>query len=390
MKICFVAWSDFGIGGVPKVLTCLMDALSRNHDVSLYSLKNLPQSGIHGINREQIHIYCKEMNLYEKVRRSAADILVTKTPLFSSALGCRLYAAARYTSGFKKALTNHLNKHQYDVVIFGSGFEDSLLLALTKKKLLPSMRIMTWSHASYDNYFTNMGAFFSRYMKEAIKAYYHRFDEVIVLSDGDEKEFKEKHHLPARRIYNPNTMKPAGKSSLTSKTFVYVGALSRQKGTDLAVRAFRRFIETDQEWNLHIYGDGPLKGWIEEYVSSHGLSQRIILHGPNGNMVEEFPRHSILVFPSRCEGFGLVQVEAMCCGLPILAADIPICREIVGKHHAGIFFESDNPEDLCRAMREMTSSDLSTYAANGLAAAPLFNLEQTVSEWENMFNAVKS
>ena len=32
MKICFVAWSDFGIGGVPKVLTCLMDALSRNHD----------------------------------------------------------------------------------------------------------------------------------------------------------------------------------------------------------------------------------------------------------------------------------------------------------------------------------------------------------------------
>ncbi len=340
MKICFVAWSDFGIGGVPKVLTCLMDALSRNHDVSLYSLKNLPQSGINGINREQIHIYCKEMNLYEKVRRSAADILVSKTPLFSSALGCRLYAAARYTSGFKKALTKHLNKHQYDVVIFGSGFEDSLLLALTKKKLLPSMRIMTWSHASYDNYFTNMGSFFSRYMKEAIKAYYHRFDEIIVLSDGDEKEFKEKHHLPARRIYNPNTMKPAGKSSLTSKTFVYVGALSRQKGTDLAVRAFRRFIETDQEWNLHIYGDGPLKGWIEEYVSSHGLGQRIILHGPNGNMVEEFPRHSILVFPSRCEGFGLVQVEAMCCGLPILAADIPICREIVGKHHAGIKIES--------------------------------------------------
>ena len=376
MKICFVAWSDFGIGGVPRVLTCLMDALSRKHDVSLYSLKNLPQSGIQGINREQIHIYCREMNLYEKIRRSAADILVCKTPLFSSALGCRLYAAARYTSGFKKALTNHLNKHQYDVVIFGSGFEDSLLLALTKNKLLPSMRILTWSHASYDNYFTNMGSFFSRYMKEAIKAYYHRFDEIIVLSDGDEKEFREKH--------------PSRKSSLTSKTFVYVGALSHQKGTDLAVRAFHKFIETDQEWNLHIYGEGPLKGWIEEYVSSNGLHHRIILHGPCGNMEEEFPRHSILLFPSRCEGFGLVQVEAMCCGLPILAADIPICREIVGKHQAGILFESDNPEDLCRAMREMTASDLSSYAANGLAAAPLFNLEQTVSEWENMFNAVKS
>lgn len=62
----------------------------------------------------------------------------------------------------------------------------------------------------------------------------------------------------------------------------------------------------------------------------------------------------------------------------------------MGKHHAGILFESDNPEDLCRSMREMTASDLSSYAANGLAAAPLFNLEQTVSEWENMFNAVKS
>ena len=148
MKICFVAWSDFGIGGVPRVLTCLMDALSRKHDVSLYSLKNLPQSAIKGSDREQIHIYFSEMNLYQKIRRSAADVLVCKTPLFSSALGCRLYAAARYTSGFKKALTNHLNKHQYDVVIFGSGFEDSLLLALTKNKLLPSMRILPWSHAS--------------------------------------------------------------------------------------------------------------------------------------------------------------------------------------------------------------------------------------------------
>ena len=76
MKICFVAWSDFGIGGVPRVLTCLMDALSRKPDVSLYSLKNLPQSGIQGIDREQIHIYCREMNLYEKIRRSAADVLV--------------------------------------------------------------------------------------------------------------------------------------------------------------------------------------------------------------------------------------------------------------------------------------------------------------------------
>ncbi|WP_300776326.1 hypothetical protein [uncultured Akkermansia sp.] len=98
MKICFVAWSDFGIGGVPKVLTCLMDALSRNHDVSLYSLKNLPQSGINGINREQIHIYCKEMNLYEKVRRSAADILVSKTPLFSSAPGYTRPRATRQAS----------------------------------------------------------------------------------------------------------------------------------------------------------------------------------------------------------------------------------------------------------------------------------------------------
>lgn len=390
MNICFVAWSDFGIGGVPRVLTCLMNALSRNHDVSLYSLKNLPQADAYGMNREQIHICCKEMNLYEKMRRSAADILVSRTPLFSSPLGCRLYAAARYTSSFKKALADHIKEHQYDVVIFGSGFEDSLLLALVRKRLPPGTRILAWSHSSYDNYFTGMGVFFSRYMKEAVKAYYRNFDEVIVLSDRDEKDFREKHHLPARRIYNPNTMKPARVSALTSRTFVYAGALSRQKGADLAVLAFHKFTETDREWNLHIYGEGPLKGWIEEYASVHGLQHRIILHGPSGNMEEEFPRHSILVFPSRCEGFGLVQVEAMCCGLPILAADIPVCREIAGRHHAGILFESDNPEDLCRAMRDMTASDLSAYAANGLAAAPLFNLEQTVSEWENMLNAVRS
>lgn len=138
MNICFIAWEHFGVGGVSRVLTRIMNALCREHEISVYCLRRPPLENAYGLDLENIRFFHHEMNVYEKMRRSVMDRLVTRTPLFSSSAGARAYAFLRYTHSFKKRLTSHINRHQYDAVVFGSGFEDSLLLALLRPRLSPA------------------------------------------------------------------------------------------------------------------------------------------------------------------------------------------------------------------------------------------------------------
>lgn len=158
MNICFIAWERFGVGGVSRVLTRIMNALCREHEISVYCLRRPPLENAYGLDLENIRFFHHEMNVYEKMRRSVMDRLVTRTPLFSSSAGARAYAFLRYTHSFKKRLTSHINRHQYDAVVFGSGFEDSLLLALLRPRLSPRTRIISWSHAAYEDYFGFKGA----------------------------------------------------------------------------------------------------------------------------------------------------------------------------------------------------------------------------------------
>lgn len=384
MNICFIAWEQFGVGGVSRVLTRIMNALSQEHDISVYCLKQAPLINAYGLELEKIKFFHTEMNLYEKIRRTLMDKIIRKTPLCSSSWGARLYASLRYTHSFKKNLQEHINTHQYDLVIFSSGFEDSLLLALIQPNLLPSIKTAAWSHTSYEDYFTVKGPYFARYFTNAIKIFYHRFNHIVVLSDDDEQSFKREHQLLTKRIYNPNSFTPLATSDLSSKTFVFVGSLSRHKGADLLLEAFHEFVKTNNEWHLHIYGDGPLQSWMEDFIKMHHLQNLVHMHGKHARLEEEFPQHTIFLFPSRYEGFGLVQVEAMSCGLPVIASDIPICRELVASGRAGILFPAGNIHALCAAMQRMSQEDLQDYSTNAKKQAQCFSIEKISQEWHHM------
>ena len=388
MNICFIAWERFGVGGVSRVLTRIMNALCREHEISVYCLRRPPLENAYGLDLENIRFFHHEMNVYEKMRRSVMDRLVTRTPLFSSSAGARAYAFLRYTHSFKKRLTSHINRHQYDAVVFGSGFEDSLLLALLRPRLSPRTRIISWSHAAYEDYFGFKGPHFSRYFRHALKRFYHRFDQIVVLSDHDRRNFETRQHLATRRIYNPASFTAERHSALTSKTFVFAGSLSSHKGADLALEAFGEFSRNNGEWNLHVYGDGPLRPWMEEFIREHGLQSRVRLHGSHTAMEREYPIHAILLFPSRCEGFGLVQIEAMSCGLPVIAADIPICRELIRDSGAGRLFPAGDSRALCGAMHAMAGEDLAPYARKARAQEQFFTLERIIREWNGMLKEV--
>lgn len=127
------------------------------------------------------------------------------------------------------------------------------------------------------------------------------------------------------------------KYNLPDKFILYVGNVKPHKNIKNAIKAFEIFSEKCKDFYLVIVGkkEGFYKGDKEVFYILEGnksLSKRIIFTGSIGkeDLSLIYNIASLLLFPSLYEGFGLPPLEAMACGCPVVASDIPVIREIYG------------------------------------------------------------
>ncbi|MBT9372238.1 glycosyltransferase family 4 protein [Rhizobium sp. CSW-27] len=117
---------------------------------------------------------------------------------------------------------------------------------------------------------------------------------------------------------------PAGQPLL-----VATGRLVDQKDHATAVRALTQLPEV----HLAIAGDGPQDKALKTLAVSLGVQHRLHLAGPlkRADLGDLFEAATLYLFPSRWETFGLAGVEAAMAGLPVVAADLPVLREVLSK-----------------------------------------------------------
>jgi glycosyltransferase involved in cell wall biosynthesis len=90
------------------------------------------------------------------------------------------------------------------------------------------------------------------------------------------------------------------------------------------------------EITLHIFGEGSERSQIESLIHSLNLKDRITLHGPVPHPRDALSQIDLLVLPSAAEGFGLVLIEAMAAGIPLIATNVPGIRDIVFHEKNGL------------------------------------------------------
>jgi glycosyltransferase involved in cell wall biosynthesis len=128
---------------------------------------------------------------------------------------------------------------------------------------------------------------------------------------------------------------------------LFVGHLSRLKGVDILIQAITKLRSELPNIRLHIVGGGSAshfeaqakKEGVEKYVIFHGLAAHSILPA-------YYKSADICIFPSRHEGFGIVILEAMASGIPVIASDIPSFRETISNGIDGILFKSGDVDAL--------------------------------------------
>lgn len=161
---------------------------------------------------------------------------------------------------------------------------------------------------------------------------------------------------------------------------VMVGSLTRRKGADILLEAVAR-CGSRGSLSVAFVGDGPRRSSLVRQVRELGLTDRVVFAGTTSpDRVPSWIRAAdMLVLPSRAEGLGLVCVEAMMEGRPVIAADIPGPRELVRHEESGLRFPSGDSEALAASIDRL-AGDVGLRERFGSRGRELVELEGRTME----------
>lgn len=144
-----------------------------------------------------------------------------------------------------------------------------------------------------------------------------------------------------------------------ARRFVCVSRLVKFKKLDLLIDAFSRICHDFPDATLDIFGDGYLRAELQERIERRGLSSVIKLCGycvPE-TLREKILAYDVFVLPSVADSFGMVFIEAMAAGLPIIAADSGGPKEIVVHGQNGLLVKPHDVNALALAMRQFLEQE---------------------------------
>jgi glycosyltransferase involved in cell wall biosynthesis len=155
----------------------------------------------------------------------------------------------------------------------------------------------------------------------------------------------------------------------------------------MLVEAFALIAHQCHEWHIDIFGSGEDHDRLVGLIKEKGLESRIRILPPTANIYEEYQQSEFYVFSSRYEGFGLVLIEAMACGIPCVSFR---CKygpeEIITDHEDGLLARDADIHDLADKMLYMASRHEERLRMGQKARenARRYQKETIMKQWEEV------
>jgi glycosyltransferase involved in cell wall biosynthesis len=135
------------------------------------------------------------------------------------------------------------------------------------------------------------------------------------------------------------------------KVVLFLSLLSKQKGTDIALKAFNELAKNNESIKLIIAGDGEYFEEAKLLANNYKIKSRVIFTGfvHNEDTHKYYNASDIFIFPTlRLESFGIVIAEAMACGTPVIASNIGSIPEVIDNGINGVIFPTGDFMELAR------------------------------------------
>lgn len=263
--------------------------------------------------------------------------------------------------------------------------------------LLTGTPAVGWVRNSLDHTFAEQPSW-HRWLSRQV---YARLSRLVFVSQGVRQTLGRLQHLRAERtrvVYNPVDLRrvrdwgqeapPAWARALFVRpTVLAAGRLSRQKGFDVLIRAHARLVAQGVEHDLLIVGEGAGHAELLALARDLGVEGSVHLPGYVANPYPLMRRAAVFALSSRWEGFANVVVEALACGVPVVATDCPSGpAEILAGGRHGLLVPPDDPEALAGALGRVLADPVlaARLRAGGPDRAQAFAPEVTVPQWEQV------
>ncbi len=187
-------------------------------------------------------------------------------------------------------------------------------------------------------------------------------EKVIINPNGfDDKIFRP------MNVNKKEVLKKLGTDFIADKVVSFVGKFTEFKGIDILIKAAKIVSQRVNDVGFYLAGDGELRKEMEKLAKNSGLKNVTFLgHQTQENVALLYNIANLSVVPSRVEPFGLVAIEALACGTPVVATNAGGLPDFINEN-VGKLVEMDNPkalaEGIIEELKNNTKKSKGTYAA---------------------------
>lgn len=215
-----------------------------------------------------------------------------------------------------------------------------------------------------------------------------RFDRFVVLTNEDKGYWGNIPNI----VVIPNAAMLVGNkySDVTEKRVIAVGRLDYQKGFDRLIKAWKMVQQSGRfnDWKLDIFGQGEWKDMLNSMINDYGIAGTASINAPTKQIGDEYAKSSMLVMSSNYEGFPMVMIEAMACGLPVVSFDFKCGpKDIIDDGKNGIIVHDGDIEGLANAMMKLMDNQTlrKTMSENAKKVVDTYSEENVMKQWLDLF-----
>lgn len=376
MKIIYCTHSTYNPGGMERVLLNKVTYLSA-----------LPEWEVSVVTTDQ-HQRPSFYPFPEKVRMT--DLEINYSDDNDKGIWKKITGYLRKRKEHKRKLTALLLKEKPDIVVSLYPSESSFIPDIKdgSKKVL-ELHFNKFFRIQYGR--KGIIGLIDRWRTRQDERIVRRFDKFVVLTNEDKGYWGD---LPNIEVI-PNAAIHVSKnySEVKNKRVIAVGRLDYQKGFDRLIQAWKLVQYTGQftDWKLDIFGQGEWREMLQQMIDEQGLQNTAKINPPTNAILNEYVHSSLLVMSSNYEGFGMVLVEAMSCGVPVISFDCKCGpKDIIQTGINGLLVPNGDIQALADAMMKVMEDEAyrKMLSQNARKVVDTYSEQAVMSQWIRLFTSI--
>lgn len=376
-KIVYCTPALYMAGGVERVLTLKANYFAEHfgYDITIILTEGKDKLSYYPLS-DKVKVINLDINFEELWTRSFCKKIV-------------LYLQKQYL--FKKKLTAELIQMRPDITVSLLRREINFITKIRDgSKKIGELHVNRSNYRNFEDGDSNfLKRLFAKFWMRSLVKHLKELDRFVVLTEEDKLNWKELEHVDV--IPDPLAFQTDKVSLLNSKRVIAVGRYVYQKGFDLLLQAWSQVEKSCTGWELAIYGQGN-RAPYENLIKELGIdNNRCHLYGPTKNIKQEYLNSSIFVFSSRFEGFGMVLVEAMACGLPVVSFDCPCGpKDIISEGVDGLLIPNGNVSQLSDKLMWLINhpKEIHRLSLGAVERSKKYSLDILSLQWKHLFDTI--